>query len=94
MGLLSTRWEASYAGHNITVARSELTRGFSIEWDGHEIARRAWSLVGLGQLHGTAELDGKDIDVHVTLQLGGEGFDGSCTIAVDGTPVTEVRKIR
>ncbi len=94
MGLFGTRWEATHRGHNVTVLRNEMTRGFSIEWDGHEIARRAWSLVGLGQLHGTADMNGKDVDVHVSLQLGGEGFDGSCTITVDGKPVTDVVKIR
>jgi len=94
MGLLATRWEAKYEGHNITVARNELTRGFSIEWDGHEIARRAWSFVGLGELHGSAELDGKPIDVHVQLGLGGGSWDGSCTIKVNGTELKEVQHIR
>ena len=94
MGLLATRWEAKYEGHNVTVARNEVTRGFSIEWDGHEIARRAWSFVGLGELHGTADVGGRDIDVHVTLGLGGGSWDGSCTIRVDGKTIEDVKHIR
>ena len=94
MGLLATRWEAKYENHNITVARNELTRGFAIEWDGNEIARRSWSFVGLGELHGSAELDGKAVDVHVTLGLGGGSWDGSCTIRVDGKPVEHVEHVR
>jgi hypothetical protein len=94
MGLLATRWEAKYEGHHITVARNELTRGFSIEWDGQEIARRSWSFVGLGELHGTAHENGKDIDVHVTLGLGGGSWDGSCKIRVNGAEIAEVQHIR
>lgn len=94
MGLLSTRWEAKYEDHNITVSRNEVTRGFSLEWDGQEIARRAWSFVGLGELHGTADVDGKHFDVHVALTFG-EGIltDGKCEVKVNGTAV-EVKHIR
>ncbi len=95
MGLIATRWEAKYEGHNITVARNEITRGFSIEWDGHEIARRAWSFIGIGELHGSAELNGKAVDVHVILGIGDGPFtDGSCAIKVDGNVVPEVQHIR
>ncbi len=95
MGLLATRWEAKYEGHNITVSRNELTRGFSLEWDGHEIARRAWSFVGLGELHGTADMSGKNVDVHVTLGFGEGPFtDGSCTIKIDGREISDVKHIR
>lgn len=95
MGLLSTRWEANYQGHNITVARNEVTRGFAVEWDGREIARRAWSFVGLGELHGTADVDGTAYDVRVVLEWG-EGIltDGACKIFVDGEPVADVKHIR
>jgi hypothetical protein len=70
----------------------------SCEWDGREIARHAWSLFGLGELHGTVDVDGRPHDVHLTLSVGsgpGEGFltDGRCTVSVDGAPV-ETRHIR
>lgn len=94
MGLLATRWEAKFEGHNITVGRNEVTRGFSLEWDGQELARRVWSLVGLGELHGSADVDGKHHEVHVKLTLGDKLLsDGVCEITVDGKPV-EVTHIR
>ena len=98
MGLLNTRWEATYHGHNITISRNEVTRGFQLEWDGKELARRAWSFVGFGELHGTAEIDGRPVEVTVKLDWGdgvlkGIGTDGKCTLTVDGqeVPVTHVR---
>jgi hypothetical protein len=91
MGLLKTQWEAEHEGHALVVRRSELTRGFALEWDGREIARRAWSLIGLGELRGTAELSGRTVEVHVTIEF--SGFDGKCTITVDGVEVP-VRKVR
>jgi hypothetical protein len=94
MGLLGTRWEAKYEGHNITVSRNELTRGFSLEWDGQESARRVWSLIGLGELHGSAEHAGKPVDVRVALEWGeGIGTDGECKISVDGKPI-DVKHVR
>jgi hypothetical protein len=93
MGLFGTRWEASYQGHNVTVLRNEMTRGFSIEWDGREIARRSWSMVGLGELHGSAEIDGKDVDVKVVLDVGGPMLGaGVCRISVDGANVEGVEQ--
>ena len=91
MGLLKTRWEATHEGHALVVERSELTRGFALEWDGKEIARRSWSLIGLGELRGTAELAGRDVEVHVTIEF--SGFDGKCTITVDGVEIA-VRKVQ
>ena len=94
MGLLTTRWEATYEGHNLTVLRNELGRGFTLEWDGKEIARRSWSLVGLGELHGSAEAEGKAHEVKAVLAWAGlSELDGKCTISVDGTEL-EVRHIR
>ncbi|MFO0715052.1 MAG: hypothetical protein U0353_34760 [Sandaracinus sp.] len=92
MGLLATRWEAEFEGHHITVSRNEVLRGFNLEWDGREIARRAWSFVGLGELHGTAEHEGKQHAVHVSLEWAGGINDGNCRITVDGTPL-EVKHI-
>jgi hypothetical protein len=82
MGLFSTRWEGTYQGHSIVVARSELTRGFNIEWDGTEIARRRWSFIGLGELHGTATLGDREVPVHVAIEWG--GLNGKCVVTVDG----------
>ena len=93
MGWLTTRWEAQHAGHNITVTRNEVAKGFSVEWDGREIARRAWSFIGLGELHGTADSDGAQHEVHVSLEWGGKIDDGVCKITIDGTPL-EVKHIR
>src|SRR5689334_19599005 len=69
MGFLTTRWEATYEGHNITVSRNEVLRGFTLEWDGRELARRTWSWIGLGELHGSADVDGKHHEVHVKLSI-------------------------
>jgi hypothetical protein len=94
MGLLGTRWEATYEGHNLVVSRNELTKGFSLEWDGHEIAKRLWSLIGLGELHTSAEHDGKPVDVKVVIYWGGfSEMDGKCLITVDGReiPVKHVK---
>ncbi len=94
MGILGTRWEAEFEGHHLTVSRNELTRGFSLEWDGQEIARRSWSLVGLGELHGSAESEGRHHEVSVAIQWGGfSQLDGTCTIKIDGTEIP-VRHIR
>ncbi len=92
MGWITTRWEATYQGHAIAVTRNEIGRGFRLEWDGREIARRRWSLFGLGELDGDVVVDGSSHQVHVTLSVGkgpGEGFltDGRCVITVDGATV-------
>ena len=98
MGLFNTRWEAKYQGHDIVVARNELTKGFRLDWDGAELARRSWSFVGLGELHASVELDGKHVEVNVKLDWGdgalkGIGTDGKCILTVDGKdiPVTHVK---
>ena len=89
MGILGTRWEAEFDGHKISVNRNELTKGFNIEWDGTEIARRTWSLIGLGELHGSAVAKGKEVDVKVVIHWGGlSELDGKCEITVGGQPVT------
>lgn len=95
MGLFSTRWEAKWNGHELVVARNEFTRGFALHWDGQEVARRAWSFVGLGELHGTAEHEGKPVDVVVLLEWG-EGLltDGSCTIKVNGEAIPDVKHVK
>jgi hypothetical protein len=102
MGLLATRWEATFEGHNLTVSRNEVGRGFSLEWDGRVIAERKWSFVGLGELHGSAEAGDRHHDVHVALTFptaqqikegGLAAMDGHCAITVDGAeiPVTHVK---
>ena len=80
MGLLSTRWEGEYKGHHIVISRSEITKGFQIEWDGEVIASRKWSFVGLGRLDGTAEIADQSVEVKVVIGLG--GWDGECAVTV------------
>jgi hypothetical protein len=94
MGLLGTRWEAEYEGHHLVVDRNELTKGFSLEWDGAEIARRRWSLVGLGELHGSADAEGRHHEVHVSIEWAGlSNLNGECIIKVDGKEIA-VRNVR
>lgn len=82
MGMFSTRWEAQYLGHAFTVTRSELSRGYAILVDGQQIAKRSWSLVGTGTLHGTVELSGRPVAVDIALKVGGK-----CELSVDGQAV-------
>ena len=94
MGILGTQWEAEYEGHLLAVSRNELTKGFKLEWDGEEIARRTWSWAGLGELHATADVDGNPKEVRVGIHWGGlSALDGKCLITVDGeeVPVTHVK---
>lgn len=95
MGLLTSRWEAEFEGHRFVVRRNELTRGFSLLFDDREIARRVWSLVGLGELHGSAEIEnGKHLEVKAVLTFGAPSeIDGHCSILVDGEdiPVAHVK---
>lgn len=94
MGFLGTEWDAEYDGHKLVVSRNELTRGFKLEWDGVDIAHRRWSLVGLGELHASAEAKGKEVAVKVVIYWGGvEEMDGKCLITIDGVeiPVRHVK---
>jgi hypothetical protein len=91
MGILRTRWEGSFRGHNLAVERDELSKGFWLEWDGVEIARRRWSWIGLGELHATADVDASyresgHVDVQVKIEWGGvtKMAHGRCTAIVDG----------
>ena len=94
MGFSETRWEAEFEGHRVVVTRNELGRGFKLEWDGEEIARRSWSWIGLGELHGTAHVDDKPADVKVKIEWAGfSELDGKCSISVNGKDL-EVRHIR
>ncbi|MCA9626676.1 MAG: hypothetical protein KC766_03370 [Myxococcales bacterium] len=89
MGILGTRWEGEYRGHAVVVDRNEWTKGFKVLWDGEEIARRTWSLVGLGELRASVELEGQPQEVHVALEWDGVGnLDGSCEVSVAGEPIT------
>ena len=82
MGLLATRWEATYEGHKLVVARNELTRGFYLAWDGTEIASRHWSFIGVGVLHASAETGGRHVEVRVALTWG-----EACIITIDGKEI-------
>jgi hypothetical protein len=94
MGFLGTQWDGEFEGHKLVVSRNELTRGFKLEWDGTDIAHRRWSLVGLGELHTSAEANGRPVDVKVIIYWGGVSeMDGKCIITVDGKeiPVRHVK---
>ncbi|MCK6534559.1 MAG: hypothetical protein L6Q84_16415 [Polyangiaceae bacterium] len=92
MGILETRWEADYEGHKVTVFRNEVTKGFNLEWDGSEIARRSWSWIGLGKLEGTAEHNGEPVEVQVAIEWGGlRQLDGTCTLSVGGKEIVATR---
>jgi hypothetical protein len=85
MGLLKTRWEGSFDNHKIAVTRNEIGRGFKLEWDGVEIARRTWTWIGLGELHATAEVSGRDTDIRVAIEWG--GLNGKCTVTIGDRPI-------
>ncbi len=85
MGWLKTRWESSYEGHAIAVERNEVGRGFRLDWDGSEIARRSWTWIGLGELHASAELGDRHVEILVKIEWG--GINGTCTVIVDGNAV-------
>jgi hypothetical protein len=84
MALLSCRWEADWNGHHFTVHRNEVTKGFSVEFDGRVLDERRWSLIGTGTLTGTVEVDGREVPVKVTLPL---SLRGRCDLEVDGVEV-------
>jgi hypothetical protein len=85
MGWLKTRWEGKYDHHHIVVERNELGRGFKLEWDGVELARRTWTWIGLGELHATANVGGTDTHVVVSIDWG--GLNGKCTVTVGDKPI-------
>ena len=88
MGLLKTGWEAKYEGHKLVVSRNEFSRGYKLQWDGEEVASRAVSLVGLGELEGTVDMDGRARAVKVELDIGSK-----CKITVDGKEL-DVKRVK
>ena len=78
MGLLGSRWEAKWEGHQFVVVRNEWTKGFKLECDGEEIAGKKMSLVGIGELEGEITHDGKTVPVRAVI-------DSNCEIFVDGS---------
>lgn len=86
--MLETRWEADYAGHKLAMTRTEITKGFALAWDGVDIAQQRWSWFGLGELRGSAQVEGKAVQVLAALRWGGiTELRGKCTITVDGNPL-------
>ncbi len=85
MGLLRTRWEASYSGHKITVHRNEVTKGFSLEVDGIEVGRKGWSLVGVGTIKGS--FSSGERRVPITAELKFSLRKAVCVVSVDGSPI-------
>ena len=76
------------------VSRSELTRGFKLEWDGEDIAHRRWSALGLGELHASTEVQGKPAEVKVVIYWAGPSeMDGKCMITVNGQEL-QVRHVK
>jgi hypothetical protein len=84
MGILATGWTAEHAGHSFSIHRNELTKGFELRCDGVVVARKAWSLVGLGALEGQLELSGRTVPVRVSLGLAGAA---RCRLWIDGVEV-------
>ena len=87
MGMLKSRWEADYQGHRFTVTRTELTRGFKLEYDGRLVDKKSWSLIGVGELDGTIETAGKTVPVHVALGYTRVDFVEGGSLATEGTKV-------
>ena len=86
MGLLSTRWEARYEGHLITVHRNEVTRGFAVEVDGTEVGRKGWSLVGTGAIDGAFASGDRRIPITVKLKF--SFVRATCIVLIDGAPIS------
>lgn len=83
MGILSSRWEAEFEGHHFTVSRNEVTKGFTLEYDGRTMNKQSWSLIGTGELHGTIEHDGRQLPVLAKLSFSFKSAE-QCEILVDG----------
>jgi len=88
MGILNSRWEADYEGHHFTVTRTELTRGFKLEYDGRVVDKKSWSLVGVGELEGKIEHEGRSVTVRASL-IGRLPLSNEqeCFIQVDGKDI-------
>jgi len=81
MGLLGSRWEASWEGHQIAVVRNEWTKGFQLECDGEELSNQKWSAAGIGKLEGEITHGGETVTVRAVIDL-------RCEIYVDDTALT------
>jgi hypothetical protein len=91
MGILSSRWEAEHDGMQITVNRNELTKGFSLECDGRVLDQKRWSWIGVGELHGVVERDGRSVTIDVELPLSFRR--AACTARIDGKPL-EIKQVK
>lgn len=85
MGLLATRWEADFEGRRIVVSRNEVTKGFALECDGHIVAEKSWSLIGIGTLEGTIEHEGRALPIEAKLEL--SFVEPKCALSVGGAAV-------
>jgi hypothetical protein len=85
VGRWKTRWEAAHEGHQIVVTRNELTKGFSLDVDGVEVARKRWSMAGVGTLAGTFRSGDRDVPIVVVLKLSMKRAE--CEVTVDGAAV-------
>ena len=74
MGLFKTHWEVEYEGCLITIRRNEWTKGFVVECDGEQIAKRSWTLIGLGEVEGELEFQDKKVPFIVDVQSNSECF--------------------
>lgn len=87
VGLLETRWAATYRDHLVTVTRNEMSRGFALEWDGRPVAVKRWCLVGIGTISGEVDLDGGPVAVSAELTAGSK-----CTLIV-GDESVDCRRV-
>ena len=90
VGLFATRWEADYDGQTFVVDRDEVTKGLTVSFGGVVIAKKTWSLIGLGELEGNVRHGESQLPVRV--KVGWGGFHGQCAITVAGQDL-QVRRV-
>jgi hypothetical protein len=94
VGILKTRWQAEYRGHQLVVIRSELSKRLSLEWDGVEVAHDD-TITGRGELHAVVEVDssyragGNTVEIRAEITWGGseELAHGKCRVTLNGDEV-------
>lgn len=90
MGILSCTWEAEWNGRTFTIRRDELTKGFSVEHEGKVLAKKSWSLAGVGTLEASFDAEGRAVPLIVELPL---SLSDACKVTIDGAAVP-VRQLK